>query len=185
MKKALVLSLALLASVTFGATLELWQDGKMIADGGDILPDTAASVRLVTTGATVAPALSYGVELANVSGVSFSAAADQSGYSNPINYLITPEPTVDVNGDVVQVNTISGSLNTAAFLGGYTPQNGILYEISFTPVNAGSTLTITQLGQVFTDAEGAAADFSGVNIVPEPMTMALLGLGGMLIRRKK
>jgi hypothetical protein len=61
---------------------------------------------------------------------------------------------------------------------------GTWYEVVIT---AGAGATAGQSATIGSDYYGAAGDddLLIVNIIPEPMTVALLGLGGLLLRRRK
>jgi hypothetical protein len=167
MKKALVLAMALVASVSFGATMTLLVDGAAW-DGSDV--DIASSLSVV--GEVVAlnggPTADYAVTLSNATGASVAVSGE--GF---VSWLLAP--LAPVVTDTPAGAVISG-LQGSAF-----GASGKIYQIDFKAASEG-VLDITQAGDI---SGGKDADITGVNVVPEPMTMALLGLGGMLIRRKK
>ena len=166
MKKALVLMAALVATVSFGATLELLVDG-VAWDGKDV--DIASELKVIcaAVGLNGGPTTTYAVNLSNATGASVVTSGD--GF---VNWLLPPAPAVSETAPGVKVSALNGS----AFV-----QTGKLFEITFAAAQEG-VLDITQDGDI---SGGKGADILGVNIVPEPMTMALLGIGGFFIRRRK
>jgi hypothetical protein len=167
MKKALVLAMALVAGVSFGATMTLLVDGAAW-DGSDV--DIASSLSVVgeATALNGGPTADYAVTLSNATGASVAVSGD--GF---VTWLLAPlAPTAVETPPSVVVSGLQGSAFGAT---------GKIYQIDFKAASEG-VLDITQAGDI---SGGKGPDITGVNIVPEPMTMALLGLGGLVLRRRK
>ena len=64
----------------------------------------------------------------------------------------------------------------------FTVAPGIQFNVTFT---AGTTLGSNSWMLDEESAAGGPTDYLTVNVVPEPMTLALLGLGGLFLRRRK
>jgi hypothetical protein len=168
MKKALVLAMTLVASVSFGATMTLNVDGAAW-DGSDVLDTASLSVVIEVSGAAGGPS-DYGISLSNATGASVA--------TGDVQWLIAPSAWSETaEGQGFAVSSYSGTLNSFG-----SAQTGVVMQIDFKPAAVGTLDIVTTGGTL---PGGNPADITGVNIVPEPMTMALLGLGGMLIRRKK
>ena len=117
------------------------------------------------------------------SGVYGSAEFEMSGpYSeppfefDPWNTDFQPVATSVVSGDgfIVTINGVYARPPS----GPPTPTDGLMASVCFTVVGNG---TVTVSGGNF-DGE---TDLGTLNIVPEPITVALLALGGLFIRRRK
>ena len=64
----------------------------------------------------------------------------------------------------------------------FTVATGIQFYVTFT---AGTTLGSNSWMLDEESSAGGPTDYLTVNVVPEPMTIALLGLGGLFLRRRK
>jgi hypothetical protein len=70
------------------------------------------------------------------------------------------------------------------------PAGSVLYSFNVTVDGVGTVSPVMGTGDFFFDSAGAftfgsAVTQNALNIVPEPATIALLGLGGLLLRRRK
>ncbi len=61
-----------------------------------------------------------------------------------------------------------------------TTADGLWVTINFTAGTAGEVYTFTRLNNSFAEAEQKTT-----TVLPEPMTMVLLGIGGLFLRRRK
>ncbi|AQQ72452.1 hypothetical protein SMSP2_02837 [Limihaloglobus sulfuriphilus] len=167
MKKALVLAMALVASVSFGALYTLTDGaGNEISSDMDAMEGTFTLVATYGSGGMPLDGFGYAYTISE-DAKNVAAQVTEASYSIA--------PTVTVTGNTVD-GLASGAASTAI------TEASELFRISFDAV-AGSTIAISNPGY---HGDGTRpAEWSNINVVPEPMTMALLGLGGMLIRRKK
>lgn len=112
--------------------------------------------------------------------------------SNAGDWSVAPNPSTSVAGSGFDVN-VNGN---PAVVGGIPTGNSI-YSVSFVAVegvvtvdaDAGQWDSLTAVAGVDDGWFSAGAiyglPYAQVTVVPEPMTIALLGLGGLFLRRKK
>ena len=190
MKKLTCLLLVLAMAPMASAVLSLQLQG-----GGSTMPNdgTAVTVELVSS---VAVANSFGVNI-------------QSGIADPISgsapALNAGFDSVKVNGTVV--NTVSGArkilidrTNGVIAAGSPVIAAGVaLYSFQIAAVPATLAGTVVNLADAVgspivspgppygpATADGASNALAlAITIIPEPMTIALLGLGGLFLRRRK
>ena len=69
----------------------------------------------------------------------------------------------------------------------YTPPSDILAGAHFTfdLISTGADLSTTYTVRLLDEDWATEIGSVGIEVVPEPMTIALLGLGGLLLRRRK
>ncbi len=125
------------------------------------------------------------------SGNAVSTVAFNTGFFNGT-------PAVANTGNVVLL-TISGAFSTADGVSVPPVAGTVLFTMNVTAGAAGTQIVVgdaigarTALGlpagpplATRWNGEVATLDDFTVNVVPEPMTMALLGLGGLFIRRRR
>jgi hypothetical protein len=87
------------------------------------------------------------------------------------------------------IKTISGAASATAFDGSDDVPNGVVYEFELVLGSQAGTYTISLDNLKTFDLFGGPVAVTGgtldITIVPEPMTIALLGLGGLFLRRRK
>lgn len=168
MKKLLVLALVLVASTMVSAALIVSGDG---TDGGTY--GFAA-----TEGSMV---MAYDVEIKAVGGTFDFTNLDLSGSAG----FGIAGATVGAPTDVLYRATAS---SIALF--GQQPQTGQLIDGIVFTLDAGVTEGYVQVWapNAGTEVDGSLLEtgmIAQVLVVPEPITVALLGLGGLFIRRRK
>ena len=86
----------------------------------------------------------------------------------------------------IQITYLNPAYNSSAFIGSL--QDADTLDFSLTLQRAGSTTTIAQMilsNQSTASGNDSSRSFSGSMAIPEPATLALLALGGLLIRKRK
>ena len=173
MKKLLVLMLVLgMASLANAAlVLSIYVDG--------VEAGSAASVDIgdtITIDVYSNEEGSYDAYLAMSSGLEY---ADWAGITM---YDLTPGVSIAANtyyaGALAGFDTYL--LNNSTFDIENQPAAGIAFSLSFLGVAEG-TVDV----KLDHDVWGSTVDTLAVTVIPEPMTLALLGLGGLFLRRKK
>ena len=184
MKKFLVLTLVLgiaslaTAAMSFTDNSDL-NPGNGISLGVDIAAagSTEYGLYMVWADSTVATVSAGTVLLGNASS---DKTVYDDGYGGTVyatTYYLYPAMT---NAGLATDGSISANFGGIGDTGGIA-LNGQAMTFSVDALKAG---TIT-LYESFDGAEGNWSALDTITIVPEPATMALLGLGGLLLRRKK
>ena len=90
-------------------------------------------------------------------------------------WMLAATGAVTTVGNGLQFSFSDGSI-------AFPPVNGDYLQITFTvPTAAAGKVDVSFLGSFL----GATPEAFSLNVVPEPLTMGLLALGGLFIRRKK
>lgn len=160
MKKLLVLMLVLGMSTLASAGLMLTNDG---ADAGDEIAIDALGE------------LGVDDDRASVDGFEFEMSItdgtlDTSGLTFPLTWMFAPYK----KGETASSVDVTG--------GDFFPKTGPLTIMNGIMANAqvGSIITLTS-----TASANAGEVYDRCIVTPEPMSLALLGLGGLFLRRRK
>jgi hypothetical protein len=178
MKKLLVLSIVLaLTSLANAGYVDITGPDQLVV-GGDV-------------GVYDVIAVDDGVEATQglyvyFKGPAGAASLDISGVTNEVVsgevYDATIEElqsfgidTTDVQTPLIWADAVIPSFPATVWTG------DMLKGFAFTGLTAGTTIEIV----VYGDMDGAVLASKTVEVIPEPMTIALLGLGGLFLRRRK
>ena len=169
MKKLLVLILVLGLCSTANALLtdlDIYEDGS----------DPGATITVVT-GATTSVEMYSGN---TNSGIAYLGFEDNSMYS-----LANAQMTTNAGDEAAGWLYYPASygynvywLTVASFAG--NPVSGVQFIVDFTAGSVTGTVDVYLMNEALTTLDTAT-----INIVPEPMTIALLGLGGLFLRRRR
>jgi hypothetical protein len=162
----LVLGLSSLANATM-TNIEISIDGATVGASYDVLTGDTISVEMYSNNED--PGSGYlGLEdnaLYTLTNQAVTTnAGDQGGYTSYSYYGYTEIM-------VVVSKTASGTI---------TP--GVMFMVDF---NAGSSTGTVDVYLASDESGYPTVDTLTINIIPEPMTIALLGLGGLFLRRRR
>ena len=176
MKKILVLTLVLGMVSLANATLTITVDGQDVGDEITIKPSDDIMIGVYSD--------VDGVGYDAYAAIIIDAAAGKLGswVGDPIVYDLTP-------GDPIAEFTYYGEalagfdtylLNNSTLDVENQPSAGLAFEIKFHCDAEGDVVI-----KLDNDAWGNTVDTLTIHQIPEPMTLALLGLGGLFLRRRK
>ncbi len=192
MKKFLIVMLVLaLTSMASAATLSLVVGGSStVADGAGIV-----TVDLVSPDITVGSIGGVGagdLDIIASSGLSipavgtFGVASSLIGFMRPAGFALNPGAIV--GPDIIGIMGAADAGTEAAF-------GDVLYSftVNIPGGSIGETLTpfmgaadfVMSISTMPTFWAGTSLTLNPLTVVPEPMTIALLGLGGLFLRRRK
>jgi len=184
MKKLIVLSLMLgIASVANATILQLSVDGVTNGDATqEITINVCDYVVIDIHGPADSPLLGY-IIIEEDGGEDGGEWVD--GSYNEVNYPVVHAAAGDMAGVVAY--TESGWGDGYEVTADYTPyssiEDGLWFEFLFHCTKMDETVTIS----LWDDDLGyeTPVDTIIIHQIPEPMTIALLGLGGLLLRRRR
>lgn len=166
MKKLLVLALVLGVASMASATLLT-----VIADDAEILLGDTTTVNIVA-------AVDYGM----FDGEDWVIGVSAEGALSDITVADVAGAVLVSNGDAAMFGVPGGFWGvTMAPAVGIITEGTVLFSLTLT----GMELGIAQINMIDLTAGGVPGASTSVLVTPEPMTMALLGLGGLFLRRRK
>ena len=173
MKKLLILMLVLGIASAANATLITWVD----SGGNDI------STITVTNGSTVTAYLKASDALQYTSDIWVGESYTASDYAKITNITATAaaggDPAISDRSGTTPAYPGWFTIGAYDFTSPVTIAAGIQWNVTITGMAVGSTTTLGS------DSYGTN-DTLAVTVIPEPMTIGLLGLGGLfLVRRRK
>jgi len=139
-------------------------------------PDLLYTIDMATGQATTIGS----VGSSDLSAISFDNNGNLYGLDTGSNQILTLDPTTGAT-----ISSITPNINlSAGGLAGFDndPLTDILY------VGFGTTLyTLNPVNGIFNEigSTGLSQNLAGIAFIPEPATVALLGLGGLLLHKRK
>ena len=153
---------------------------------------------LATAGMQIVPGLEYDIvgDTVTISATSpviaFSLAilSPDAGTLTPVSQGLAAGGIGSAPADLGLTTYPAGAIAFASgTTGSATGKLGVIYSFTFSPeVQMISILNDTEWGAANSDVTfqgGETVSLAGIQIVPEPATLALLGLGALVLRRKK
>jgi hypothetical protein len=178
MKKLLILVLVLgMASVASAAPDVDFYIGGSEVSVINLLVDQTVTLQLY---ANNADAYTMGIGGSDVSGNMYTSAATIAGFTGVYAY-----DTTKAGGDAYMSFYNSGPdysyfyLSASDSTSPFTLTSGVQFTMALKGLAEGTTYITMDISSPGTDQT------IQVNVIPEPMTIALLGLGGLFLRRRK
>jgi hypothetical protein len=176
MKKLLILMLVLgMASAANAASAELY----LKSGGLSTLPATAI-------GTTITVDLYVDVDLAGINKVDFGFGTATGTMTK--GSWFNAGSTSSAGDDSSGTSIVDAYWNKSGGAADYQ-KDTIMYSFSVGVTTGGTILPIMNTGDAanrgFTQYTAAENTYTPLTILPEPMTIALLGLGGLFLRRRR
>lgn len=169
----LVLSFASVSMAAFAPNLGILVNGQTW-DGGSVKPSDIITVQWKESGDTTTP---------GSLGTGFNQMVSDGELQGSV--FLLPGGLFTKNQTTAQGNGFKVSVESTYFIGTPMPQDGVIFSYSFhVPELPASTYIDINTTGVY---GGALADNldARIHVTPEPMTVMLLGLGGLFLRRRK
>ena len=179
MKKLLSLVLVLaMASMAFAVSGPIRFEGDPADAAGGYLPSDIITINVFSDILTQQISLDNIID--DAGGVASAPLVLNAGYT------LIPDVGVVVNSGGVLISGVTANINFLAPL-----VDGVLYSFEYHVPNVEpSTIITISTGDGLNEAAdinygSVLVDSLAIHVIPEPMTIALLGLGGLCLRRRK
>ena len=190
-------SLIAVAGIAAAASAQTMTYSWTVGDTGDndgVITGGESAVLTLWAAMDPAPAVGFAGSIYDIMGGANWDTGTVDSYENLVDSLGTGPGALQGNGDIMGIEAFQ---LPPFFNPSYDASNPIaLYAITWTPADyTARTVEVADANHlnndIYTDDFGTSAGYDGVNgaasfnVVPAPASLALLGLGGLVARRRR